>query len=90
MQCTLTKYEYKLYCLNSDVYNRAEGQSGAGTSNEIGFSYVYYKGVQEWHTKVIKNVYMPSAPIRNVSAVIFWECFHNVNDFWDASRKESL
>ena len=55
-----------------------------------GFPRSTIKGVQEWHTKVIKSVYVPSAPIRNVSAVIFWECFHNVNDFWDASRKESL
>ena len=50
------------------------------------------KGFQEWQTKVRKCicVYVPSAPVRNVSAVIFGKCFHNVNDFWDASRKESL
>ena len=60
----------------------------AGTSNKMGF--LLEKGVQEWHTKVMKIVYVPSTTIGNVSAVIFWECFHNVNDFWDASRKESL
>ena len=66
------------------------GSMSKGTSNKMGFATATIRGVHEWHTKVRKSEYVPSTPIGNVSAVIFWECFHNVNDFWDASRKEGL
>ena len=32
----------------------------------------------------------PAPAVRNVGAVIFWKCFHNVNNLWDAPGKKGL
>ena len=84
----LEKLFVQIILFVSDFYKRA----GSVKPPQIkwGFSRATMKGFQEWHTKVKKSEYVPSAPIGNVSAVIFWESFHNVNDFWNASRKEGL
>ena len=32
----------------------------------------------------------PAPAVRNVGPVIFWKCFHNVNNLWDAPGKKGL
>ena len=41
-------------------------------------------------TKGDKIFYLPSAPIRQKTAAVFWKCFDDINYFRNAASKKSL
>ena len=50
----------------------------------------YYKEGRRVFTTEDKIFYLPSAPIRQKTAAVFWECFDDINYFRNTASKKSL